>query len=560
VIGHDVRHGKSYQQLLHSLYLVDSQGGPKLAFRAPSRLPKPRKVSTRVIAVALFFTSPLRSQGFSLVTAARPRIKLHTISGLILLSIMLSMSANSAAIVYAARPIVNTLPPQNVTSTSADLYASINPKGQLTTWTFHKEPEGCPGCVPPDWCPGAGPLQPVNQFFTVHCTVHNLSPSKMYGYFISATNVDGTTYGDWVRFTTAAAPTAKPIVKTSPPTMITSTSAQLNGLVNPGGTRTAWTIYIASLGHPLGPPAPPGCNSFLALPQDLNSFLPVSCTVSGLTPSTSYHFQVQAVNNQGSDAGSDRTFATLAGIGSTDWAMLSAGPTPSSPHVGDSVVFHASMTVMSTTVAFPQSVGVECQVDGVSCGSGQVDFPGPTGAPLTVSTETPWTATAGAHTLTWRIYGAFNDPNPQNDMVSTTFTVESAETSISTQTSETQSLSAVQSTTTTSAQATTQVQQTLTTAPPQTIVQTVTQTQNPQLGFLEILQQNSLATIGLLGLLLLVAVAFAFRRRSTASQSPHQPLTPASPQKAVFCGHCGSRNPFTSEFCSKCGSKLLKIL
>ncbi len=110
----------------------------------------------------------------------------------------------------------------------------------------------------------------------------------------------------------------------------------------------------------------------------------------------------------------------------TDWAVLSVGLNPSAPKAGDPVIFRMTMTVFSTSGGYPQSVPVQCQVDGITCGGGTLPFPGPTGNPLTVDASTPWPASAGPHTLTWSI-SASNDPNPGNNVMSTSFTVQPAE-------------------------------------------------------------------------------------------------------------------------------------
>ena len=107
---------------------------------------------------------------------------------------------------------------------------------------------------------------------------------------------------------------------------------------------------------------------------------------------------------------------------STDWAIQSVSLTPPNPQVGDQVAFSAVLVALSTTGSYPQSVDVECTIDGASCGGGSLTYPGPTGNPATVNTQTPWIATPGTHTLTWSV-STNNDPNPSNNVMSTTFNV-----------------------------------------------------------------------------------------------------------------------------------------
>jgi hypothetical protein len=472
---------------------------------------------------------------------SNPRLR----SWSIIISIMIFLNSGSIMVAYAAKPTVTTLPPQNVTSTSAELYASINPKGKLTTWTFLKEPENCPGCVPPDWCPGAGPLQPVDNLLTVHCTVHNLSPSHMYGYLISATNVDGTTWGDWVRFTTPAAPTPKPAATTLPASKVTATTAQLNGLVYHVGIPADWQIRLA----PPGQDFTVKCGGSIIPQMWPIGYAPVVCPVTDLTPSTTYRYYVVAANAYGMSTGDIVSFTTLAGVPSTDWAVSTVGLSPQAPVGGDSVTFTMIMVALSSTAPFPQSVNVQCLLDGGICGEGTVAYSGPQGAPHTVSTTTSWTATVGTHSLTWSISVA-NDPNPANNMLSTTFAVAAqsqTQTSIETQTTPTS-----QTTIQTQTSATAQVQPTIQT---QTVVQTqlVTQTQP---GILDQIQQNSLLVIGALGLLVLLLAVVVLRRRPlTQGGSPAlgKPPTASTRPANIFCINCGSSLRPGTKSCPKCG-------
>ncbi len=111
-----------------------------------------------------------------------------------------------------------------------------------------------------------------------------------------------------------------------------------------------------------------------------------------------------------------------SGVGSTDWAVLSVSVNPPAPIVGQAVTFGMVMEAVSSSGSFPQSVDAECLIDGASCGSGSLSYPGPIGTPFTVTAQTPWQATPGTHTLTWSVSTA-GDPNPSNNMMSSTFTV-----------------------------------------------------------------------------------------------------------------------------------------
>jgi len=96
-----------------------------------------------------------------------------------------------------------------------------------------------------------------------------------------------------------------PIVSTSAATDVDSSSATLNGSITDEGSTSCSTIgfdygITASYGNQITSSYSGGTGSF-ALP------------VSGLSPSTTYHFRAKAYNSTGWGYGSDQTFTTAAG-------------------------------------------------------------------------------------------------------------------------------------------------------------------------------------------------------------------------------------------------------
>ena len=118
------------------------------------------------------------------------------------------------------------------------------------------------------------------------------------------------------------------------------------------------------------------------------------------------------------------TTTTSAG---PDWAVLSISFSPANPKVGDLVTFSMMVTALSYSGTFPKQFAAVCQIDGASCGSAILTYPGPVGTPMTVNTQTPWTATFGTHTLTWGVatIPVGQDPNKSNNAMSRTFTISS---------------------------------------------------------------------------------------------------------------------------------------
>ena len=133
-------------------------------------------------------------------------------------------------------------------------------------------------------------------------SVTGLSSSTSYYYRVRAYNGNGTSGNSNVVHVTTLSPTGFPIAITNPATSITSSSARLNGSVNPHGlTTTMYFQYGRSTSY--GSRTPNQTKTG-------NSYQNVSANISGLTAHTTYHFRVVASNTAGTRYGSDRTFIT----------------------------------------------------------------------------------------------------------------------------------------------------------------------------------------------------------------------------------------------------------
>jgi len=98
-----------------------------------------------------------------------------------------------------------------------------------------------------------------------------------------------------------------PILSTGSATGITSTSAILNGYVNPNGSQTSVNFEFgttASYGFYLS------CGQFSG-----DSIYPVTQELTGLTPGTLYHYRLMGTNSNGTSYGNDNTFTTLGSTG-----------------------------------------------------------------------------------------------------------------------------------------------------------------------------------------------------------------------------------------------------
>lgn len=103
-----------------------------------------------------------------------------------------------------------------------------------------------------------------------------------------------------------AAASSAPTAVTGPASALTATTATLSGNVNPNGEATSWSFEY---GTTTGYPDHTGAHSLTAG----TSSVAVSLGVSGLAPSTTYHFRLVATSSAGTSYGADATFKT-AGV------------------------------------------------------------------------------------------------------------------------------------------------------------------------------------------------------------------------------------------------------
>src|SRR5262249_2168370 len=88
---------------------------------------------------------------------------------------------------------------------------------------------------------------------------------------------------------------------------VTSSSATLNGSLDPHGRTTH--VYFQ-----YGTTTTYGSTTAMQT-QTGNSYVNINANISGLSPSTTYHFRIVATNSSGTRYGSDLTFTTLTATG-----------------------------------------------------------------------------------------------------------------------------------------------------------------------------------------------------------------------------------------------------
>jgi N-acetylneuraminic acid mutarotase len=216
------------------------------------------------------------------------------------------VATNSAGTIYGADrafttlgatgpPVVTTNPASYIASFTANLNGTVDPHGLTTTVHFQYGTTTSYGLT------SMTQTQSGNTYRNVAAGISGLLASTTYHFRIVATNSAGTSYGADQVFTTLSA-TGPPVVTTRPATNVTSSSATLNGVVDPHGlTTSAYFQYgtTTSYGH-----------NTPAQSETGNTYQSVTANISGLSASTTYHFRIVATNSDGTRYGADMAFTT----------------------------------------------------------------------------------------------------------------------------------------------------------------------------------------------------------------------------------------------------------
>jgi hypothetical protein len=235
---------------------------------------------------------------------------------LLLLGVLWAVVALAAAPAYAAGQSATTDPPTNVGQTSATLNGTVNPGTDaldiVQSCTFNYGTTTAYGktasCTP---TPSGSGDQAVS------ATVTGLTPGMTYHYDVSISVLSVsltspgviTKTGSDVSFATQSPSGAtKPVAVTAAATNVFSNSAQLNGTVTAGSADvTDCHFAYGTSASALTSTAP--CST---KPTAGQSNVAVSAVVGGLSPSTTYTFELVATSSAGTGTGSPLTFTTAA--------------------------------------------------------------------------------------------------------------------------------------------------------------------------------------------------------------------------------------------------------
>jgi hypothetical protein len=192
-------------------------------------------------------------------------------------------------------PVGITNPATLIASFSATLNGSVDPHGQITMVHFEY------GATIGYGLTTAIQSKSGNTYQNVSANISGLTAGTTYHFRFVATNSSGTRYGSDRTFTTLSA-TGPPVVITNPATNVASSSATLNGSLDPHGSST--TVYFQygmtiSYGHTTAMQTQTG-----------NTYRNIASNISALAAHTTYHFRIVASNADGTSMGGGRTFTT----------------------------------------------------------------------------------------------------------------------------------------------------------------------------------------------------------------------------------------------------------
>ena len=194
-------------------------------------------------------------------------------------------------------PGATTDPASAVTQTSATLEARVDPNGGATTYRFEYGTSDSYGLSTADKAAGDG-----DSAVDADIPVTGLTSATTYHFRVVATNAAGVTRGDDRTFSTAAVGRA-PGVSSASARDIKQNSATLRATLDPRSLKT--TFYFewgtsSRYGQRTPDQSAEGSGSRA-----------VSAPIGGLSPYTTYHYRLVAVNAVGTTRGSNRSFRTL---------------------------------------------------------------------------------------------------------------------------------------------------------------------------------------------------------------------------------------------------------
>jgi hypothetical protein len=154
--------------------------------------------------------------------------------------------------------------------------------------------------------PAASPGSPIGAATDVSAELTGLSTGVTYRYRLVAGNTIGSSTGSQQTVTPQPS-----LVTTGPATEVVQAGATLNGTVDPEELSTTFYFeYGRTTRYGKNSSPPPGVD----VGTTEAGAKPVSAPIAGLTPATTYHYRIVAVNEKGKSVGPDRAFTSATAV------------------------------------------------------------------------------------------------------------------------------------------------------------------------------------------------------------------------------------------------------
>jgi hypothetical protein len=221
-------------------------------------------------------------------------------AGLLVMALCAALAAASCEESCEKAPSVTTKAATAVDHDSAWLNGEVNPHDCDTDFQFEYKKSTSESWIKVGFGGSAGSgtfNQPVTDFLPF------LQPETTYNVRLTATNEAGLkTTGLTSSFTTDPEP-KKPVVSTEAATGVSSTSATLNGFVNPNAASATYSFQYGTKTAELNSSTPS---------VKIEGSQKVKAEVTGLAPETLYYFRISASNSNGTTTGGHLSFTTSA--------------------------------------------------------------------------------------------------------------------------------------------------------------------------------------------------------------------------------------------------------
>lgn len=200
-------------------------------------------------------------------------------------------TTSGTALTPSPPPVASTGSASGVGQDAATVAGTVTPAGQTTTYYFEYGPTANYGFETAAQNGGAGTTPEQ-----VTAAITQLASSTTYHYRLVSVSAGGTALGADQTFKT----TTPPVISTGGASSVRTTSAVLNGVVNPEGQATTYYFQYGTSGSYGAETPPSGAGSGTA-----NVY--VHFRVTDLTSNTTYHYRLVAQSAGGVSYGADKT-------------------------------------------------------------------------------------------------------------------------------------------------------------------------------------------------------------------------------------------------------------